>query len=467
MAIAIKDLNGPKGLPLVGTMFKLDLPNLHRQIEEWADIYGDVYRLDLPIKNQMVVTRPSMIQAISVDRPDGFTRAKKMDSILREGGVHGVFNAEGEEWKIHRSLVTKGLDVKHQKQFFPHLVSTVEKLYKKWKADAESGEPFDIQQDLMRFTVDVSVWLAFGYEINTLEQKEGVIQEHMEKIFPVIFERINAPIPWHRFIRSKRSREFDIAVNEMNKLVDKFIEDAQTKINNNPELRENPSNLIEAILVASETEDAIGPKEVRGDLLTLLMAGEDTTAHTLIWMIYQLASLPEVQDGIRKEVDSVISDGYHVNDYTLNSKLRYIEGVANESLRFKPVAPIILHEAIRDTEIEGYEIKEGQMILTQYRHGALSDKYFTEARSFRPERWLKESKCPVHNTDAFTPFGAGPRYCPGRNLAILEIKNVIAMLFKNFEIELVTPVDEVKEIMAFTMMASDYKVRLKPRREAY
>lgn len=466
MAITIKDLTGPKGLPLVGTMFKLDLPNLHQQIEEWADIYGDVYRLDLPIKNQMVVTRPSMIQAISADRPDGFVRAKKLDSILREGGVHGVFNAEGEEWRVHRNLVTKGLDVKHQKQFFPHLVSTVEKLYKKWKKDAASGEAFDIQQDLTRFTVDVSVWLAFGYEINTLEQKEGVIQEHMEKIFPVIFERINAPIPWHRFIRSKRSREFDIAVNEMNKLVDKFIEDAQTKINKYPELRENPSNLIESILVASETEETIGPEEVRGDLLTLLMAGEDTTAHTLNWMIYQLASLPEVQDGIRKEIDSVIPNDQQVNEYSLNSKLRYIEGVANESLRFKPIAPIILHEAIRDTEIEGYEIKEGQMILTQYRHGALSDEYFTEARSFKPERWLKESKCPVHNTDAFTPFGAGPRYCPGRNLAILEIKNVIAMLFKNFEIELVTPADEVSEIMAFTMMASDYKVRLKPRREA-
>ena len=106
------------------------------------------------------------------------------------------------------------------------------------------------------------------------------------------------------------------------------------------------------------------------------------------------------------------------------------------------------------------------MVLTQYRHGALRDEYFTEAKSFKPERWLKESKCPVHNTDAFTPFGAGPRYCPGRNLAILEIKNVIAMLFKNFEIELVTPVEDVKEIMAFTMMASEYKVRLKPRREA-
>ena len=173
MLKGIKDLPGPKGLPLVGTMFDLDLPILHQQIEQWADTYGDVFRLDLPIKNQMVVTRPSMIQAISADRPEGFVRAKKMNTILQEGGVHGVFNAEGEEWRIHRSLVTKGLDVKHQKQFFPHLVSTIERLFEKWKKDAVSGEPFSIQQDLLRFTVDVSVWLAFGYEINTLEQKGG------------------------------------------------------------------------------------------------------------------------------------------------------------------------------------------------------------------------------------------------------------------------------------------------------
>jgi cytochrome P450 len=463
MAIQVKDLSGPKGLPILGVATKIDLPNLHRQIEEWADEFGDVYRLDFPFGNQMVITRPSMIQAVSSDRPNGFVRVKKMDRILRDGGVHGVFNAEGEEWKIHRSLVTKGLDVKHQKQFFPHLVATIEKLYNKWSKDAESGEPFDIQQDLLRFTVDVSVWLAFGYEINTLEQKEGVIQDHMEKIFPTIFERINMPIPWYRLFKSKSDREFDRAVEEMNKLVDKFIEDAQKKIEQNPELKEKPSNLIEAILVASETEDAIGPKQVRGNLLTLLMAGEDTTAHTLIWMIYELSALPDIQEQIRKEVDSVLLDKQLVTEYELNNKLRYIEAVANESLRFKPVAPIILHEAIRDTEIEGFEIRSGQKILTQYRHGALSEKYFSEAREFKPDRWLKESRCPVHNTDAFTPFGAGPRYCPGRNLAILEIRSVIAMLFKNFNVELITPYEDVREIMAFTMMASGYNVRLSKR----
>ena len=114
-------------------------------------------------------------------------------------------------------------------------------------------------------------------------------------------------------------------------------------------------------------------------------------------------------------------------------------------------------------ELEEFSIRKGQKILTQFRSAALKDKYFTQADAFKPERWLKESKCPVHNTDAFTPFGSGPRYCPGRNLAILEVRMVLSMLFKNFEIEMVTEHAEINEIMAFTMMAGDYKVCLRKR----
>lgn len=463
MAVTLKQLPGPKGLPLLGMITKLDLPNLHKQIEQWADEYGDVYRLDLGYTNQLVVTRPSMIQTISSERPDVFVRSTKMDRILREGEVHGVFNAEGDEWRVHRSLITKGLDVKHQQQFYPSLLDKVERLHKKWSQRADEGKSFNIQEDLLRFTVDVTTSLAFGYEMNTLEQQGGVIQDHMEKIFPMIFKRINQPIPWYRVIKGRQSKEFDIAVTEMIKLVDEFIHTTRRKVEQNPELRENPTNLIESIIVASETEEAIGDKEVRGNLLTLLMAGEDTTAHTLNWMIYLITQLPEVQKKIREEIDRVIPDSQLVNDYKLNSQLKYIEGCANESLRFKPVAPIILHEAIRDIEIEGVQFKKGQKVLTQYRHGALKDQYFTDAKDFKPERWLKESRCPVHNMDAFSPFGGGPRFCPGRNLAILEIRGVIAMLFKNFDIELVTPFDEVDEIMAFTLMSSDYNVILKHR----
>lgn len=463
MTKRLKDLPGPKGYPIVGNAPKLDLPILHQQLEAWADEYGDVYRLDLGFITQTVITRPSLIQKILAARPTEFIRSKKMDNVIREGGVHGVFNAEGEEWKVHRKIVAKGLDVKHQKEFYPAMTVILERLYNKWRQDAESGEVIDIQRDIMRFTVDITVTLAFGIEMNTIEQKGGVIQDHMEKIFPMIFHRINLPIPWYKIIKKKADREFEVAVHEMNRLVDEFIANGKKRLEEHPELRENPSNLLESILIAGEEEEGFTEEMIKGDLLTLLIAGEDTTAHTLSWMIYLLTQFPEVEKEIRKEADDVLGSEPWLTDYAKNAELKYIEGATWESMRFKPVAPIMLFQATQDIDLEDLAIKKGQRILTNWRSAALKDNYFSDAQSFNPTRWLKASRCPVHNMDAFTPFGAGPRYCPGRNLALLEIRMVLSMLYKNFDIEMVTDHKDVNEIMAFTMMAGDYRVRLSKR----
>ena len=216
-------------------------------------------------------------------------------------------------------------------------------------------------------------------------------------------------------------------------------------------------------MIAAEEEENFSLEGVRGNLLTLLMAGEDTTAHTLIWLMYLLTIHTDIQDGIREEVDRVLGDEPWLKTYASNNDLKYIDGVMYESMRFKPVAPVMLFQATRDMELEELSIKKGQKILTQWRSAALKDKYFSDAMMFKPERWMKNSGCPVHTQDAFTPFGSGPRYCPGRNLAILEVRMVLAMLFKNFEIEMVTKHEDIDEIMAFTMMASGYQVRLKRR----
>lgn len=103
------------------------------------------------------------------------------------------------------------------------------------------------------------------------------------------------------------------------------------------------------------------------------------------------------------------------------------------------------------------------LLLVQSRYAAMLEENFSDAKDFKPSRWLRESKCPVHNNESYIPFGGGPRFCPGKNLAILEIRLVLSMLLKNFDIEMITPHMDVKEIMAFTMMASDFKVKLTNR----
>jgi cytochrome P450 len=466
MAIAFKDLKGPKGLPIIGSIHKIELENMHNQLEDWADEYGKVYKLILGPSKLTVITDPSINQEILKERPHKFRRMTKMDEVMREIGVHGVFNAEGEEWKAHRRIVNKGLDVKHQQQFYPEMLISIERLYAKWNQLAEKNESFEIQQDLLRFTVDVTTSLAFGYKMNTLEEKGGVIQDHLEKIFPMIFKRINAPIPFWRYYKTKTDKVFDNALVEINKLVDEFIAKGKQRLIEQPELREKPANFLESLLVAAEDEESLTDEDVRGNLLTMLMAGEDTTAHTLAWAIYILAQHPEFQEKLFNEAETVLGNGNWLERYDEHSSLVYAEAVAYETMRLKPVAPLLMNEPVEDVEIDGYLFKKGARLLSEFRYAGMEEDNFSNAKEFKPERWIehKTGKCPMgHDTKAFIPFGSGPRFCPGKNLAMLEIKLVLSMLMKNFKVELVTPKENVKEIMAFTMMASSYQVRLTKR----
>lgn len=463
MPILFNDLPGPKGIPFFGSAFDMDLPNMHNQFQEMAEEYGDVFKIKLGPVKMAIVSNPKIIQHVLRDRPEGFIRMKKLDTILREEGVHGVFNAEGDEWKMHRRMVAKGLDVKHQKAFFDKMLISVDRLYAKWKKAADTGEEINISQDFLRFTVDITTTLAFGFEMNTIEEKGGVVQDHMEKIFPMIFKRINAPIQWHKLIRKKNDREFDKAVDIINTMLDQWIVDGRKRLEDHPELKENPSNFLEAILLEAEHEPDFGDEQVKGNLMTVLMAGEDTTAHTLSWTIYLLTKFTDYQTKLQTEIDESLGKARSITDFDLTQGFKFLEGIAYETMRLKPVAPILLFEPLSDVEIEGYFFKKGTRILMPTRQAAVQDENFTDGKSFYPERWIKESKCPVHNMDAYVPFGGGPRFCPGKNLALLEMKLVLSMLFKNFDVEMVTPHEDITEIMAFTMMASDFQVRLKNR----
>jgi cytochrome P450 len=462
MSISLK---GPKALPIIGNLHQLNISNLHNDIGRLSEEYGPIFKIALGPSKMIAITDPAMIQQILRARPTDYIRMKKMDKILRAEGVDGVFNAEGESWKVHRRIISKGLDVKHLQHFYPSIHKTTERFYNKLVKASNSTEPYSIQEDLLRYTVDVTTSLAFGIEMNTLEQEGGVIQEHMEKIFPVIFKRINLPIPFYKIYRTKTDKEFDKAIEVIDELVGEFIEAGRKRIEENPLLKENPENLLDAILVAAEEENAFTNDEIKGNLLTLLMAGEDTTAHSLAWCIYFLVQHPEIQEKMYEESCAVLGDSTLMEKYEDHSKMTYIEGVINETLRLKPVAPVLLVDAEKDVRVGEYDFPKGTKFFLQTKAGGQNDSYFSEPTKFMPERWMKQiSKCPVHNIEGFMPFGSGPRFCPGKNLAILEMKVVLSMLAKNFKIEIETPIEDVTEIMAFTMVPTQYKVKLIARK---
>ena len=170
---------------------------------------------------------------------------------------------------------------------------------------------------------------------------------------------------------------------------------------------------------------------------------------------------PEHFARARAEVDDALAPAMAVGEPEQVERFPFLDAVCNESMRLKPVAPVNSLEPVEDVEILGHRIPRGTMVMALNRHIAMQDVNFGDGARFDPERWLAGAArgCP-HDTDAFIPFGSGPRFCPGRSLALLQIRTVLAMFCRNFDVEPAFPARPVEEKHAFTMMPE------KPARQA-
>ena len=461
----VRDLPAPPGLPLVGNLLQLDRARLHLTAESWRRTYGDFYRFRNGPREIVVIADPEVIAGVLRDRPDGFRRTRRLAGIAHEMGFQGVFSAEGDAWRRQRPMVMAGLDPAHVKSYFPTLVRVTERFAARWRRAAEAGSAIDLQADLMRYTVDVTSGLAFGIDINTIESHDEVIQQHLDKIFPALFQRVMAPFAYWRLFKLPADRVLQRHLAELQRTVNEFISLARKRMDAEPGRRANPTNLIEAMIAARDTpESGVDDIDVAGNVLTMLLAGEDTTANTLAWMIWLLARNPAALQRAREEVLSVAP-----RRYEQLAELRYIEACANETMRLKPVAPIIMLEPVRDTVVAGIEVPAGQLLLLLMRPGATDERYFPDPQAFDPARWLEPAAKSASSAKRVAmPFGAGPRLCPGRYLAVMEMKMVMAMLLAGFDIESVGTASgaEPPEHLAFTMAPVGLEMRLRNRGRA-
>jgi cytochrome P450 len=458
----ISDLPGPRGLPLIGNL--VNPTRLHLVAEEWSRRYGPCFRFSVGRREFFVVTDAETIAGVLRDRPDGFQRTSRIALVAREMGFDGLFAANGERWRRQRPMVMASFDPAHTKSFFPALVRVTERFARRWQRAAAAGEEIDLQADLMRYTVDVTAGLAFGADINTIEAGEEVIQQHLDKIMPALSRRLLSPLPYWLLSRLPRNRALGGHVAALRAAVADFIARARDRIKREPSLREQPGNLMEALIVAREAPGSgLDDADVSGNVLTMLLAGEDTTANTLAWMIYLLARHPEATRRATEEVHRVLDGQPFPTRYEQISALGFVEACANETMRLKPVAPIIVAEAVRDRVVAGVEVPAGQLVMCLMRPAATDARHFANPGAFEPERWLGESASSAKRVSM--PFGAGPRLCPGRYLAMLEIKNLIAMLLAGFEVERISTPDggDAREHLAITMAPVGLRAKLRVR----
>lgn len=460
---SVAALPGPRGWPLIGNLLQFDLPRLHRQFEDWADRHGPTYRLRLGRREVLVISDAETIAALLRDRPDTWRRMRPIEAVIREAGGHGVFSAEGDDWRRQRRLVMSAFDPGHLKRFYPSLQRVTERLMASWREAARRGEAIDLQASLMRYTVDVTTGLAFGVDLNTIDAPHP-LQEHLDKLFPMLFRRVNLPFPYWHYLRLPIDREYDRHLRRVHEAVRGFVQAARQRLQDEPARRERPTDLLEAMLAARDADgSALTEEEVAGNVLTVLLAGEDTTANTLGWAIWLLHEHPDDWQALVAEVDAALGDARLPPSFDAARGLASIEASVGEAMRLKPVAPLLFMEANRETALAGFRLPPGAVVFCLMRRAALDARLAEDVADFRPGRWQDGADRAVQK--ASMPFGAGPHLCPGRYLALLEMKMVLGMLARNFELLEVGPEGggAPGERMAFTMFPVGLKMRLAER----
>ena len=444
---AVSSLPGPPGEPLLGNLRQVPQETMHQVFEDWADTYGSVYRVLMAHVPFVIISDPVMIREVLRRRPDDFRRLKVMTDTLVDMGIDGVFAADGDVWRRQRRLVMPAFKRGRIGRALPMMSRVAHRLRDIWWTNVDQVR--DIRADCAGFTADVTSLVAFGVDLDTLRQPSR-LRRQIDIIFDTLGRRIRTPVPYWRYIKLSADRECDRALTA--------VGDTVRRILRAPPDDDTRATLLQGMREArleEQPDRGLSEDELVANVLTILLAGEDTTASTLAWTIDALARYPAIQERMRAEVHEVLGERDAPMDLETAERLRYQRAVFQETLRVRSPTPFIYLESARQVRLGSLELPPGVPVIALTRHTSMAEDAFLEASVFRPERWLQLTREPP----GFAPFGGGPRLCPGLHLALLESQVLLSVLLRHFRIEPARAAAPVERI-GFTMQPASVPVRL-------
>jgi cytochrome P450 len=475
----LADLPSPPTPPFVGRwlghLTQARPATMHRSMERWADQLGPHFTVRFGRTVLLGVADADALHQLLRDRPDGFRRTARLRAVADElGAVPGLFSAEGEQWRRQRKMVMAAFAPGAIRAYGPALQRVALNLQARWDRAARRGEWIDLAADLKRYTVDAIAGLAFGVEVNTLASgAEDQIQRHLDRVLAGLYRRAMSPWAYWRWLRTRRERELEASVVAVRQAIAGLVAQARQRRADDPVRRAAPPNLLEAMIAAADDPaSGLGDNDVAGNVSTMLFAGEDTTANSLAWLIWLLQQNPAALARAHAEARALVgrSGGFAGLDPGALDGLEWLDACISESMRLEPVAPMLVLEALAPTRVADIEVPAGTLVWCLLRHAGTDPKQVADAPSFDPARWLPGA---AFHSDTATrrlamPFGGGARICPGRYLALQEMRLAMVMLLAGFDIVAVESADgtPVRETMQFTMNPTPLRMRLRPAEPA-
>lgn len=381
---------------------------------------GDFARMRLLAYPGVLVSHPALVEQVLLTHNRHFLKSlatHRLRAVLGEG----LLTSEGDFWRKQRKLAQPGFHRERIASYATVMAEAGERAVTSW-AD---GQARDVHHDMLVLAVEIVGKTLFGADVrDTADQVSAAVDAGLH----YLIGRINSPwvllpdwVPtpgWTRFQRSNR---------QLNAVVYGMIAQHRAAGDNGDLL----SMLVQA---RDENGQPMSDRQLRDEVMTLFLAGHETTANALAWTWYLLAHHPEIVDRLQREVDGVLRGRTPGADDL--PRLPFAGAVVAESLRLYPPAWSIGRRARHDVEIGGQLVRKGTVVLISQWVLHRDERFFERPDLFHPERWLEGLAARLPRF-AYIPFGGGPRQCIGNGFARMEATLLLATIAQRVRLELV------------------------------
>ncbi|HXA69128.1 MAG TPA: cytochrome P450 [Stellaceae bacterium] len=372
----------------------------------------------------LIVNAPRGIERVLLDNAGNYVKSRVARRLIEPGIGRGLLTSEGDAWRRQRRTMAPSFDHRSLMSYAPAMTEAAAALLARWDRLSD-GAPLDIAAEMMRLTLKIIARTMFSAEADDIGPiVEEAVGRYQREVRPSLVDLLNLPDWWPRPDTRRWSHIFD----RFDAVIDRLV---RRETAAGGETKDLLARLLEAR--DAETGRPMDPRELRDQVVTIFMAGHETTAQALTWTWYLLSQHPAEEATFHAELERVL--GGRAPRFEDLARLRYTRMVLEESMRLYPPAHTMSREALAEDEIEGHRVAKGSVVSIVpwviHRHRLLWDR----PEVFDPERFAPE-RAAERPRFAYIPFGGGPRICIGASFAMTEALIILAMLGQRYRLSL-------------------------------
>jgi len=386
--------------------------------------FGDVVYFEFGTRRACLINNPADIRHVLQDNARNYHKSplyQKLKMFLGDG----LLTSEDEFWLRQRRIAQPAFHRQKVAGLATVMATAARETAAEWRTLASTGRSVDVAEEMMRLTRTVVLRALLGADLGpfaeTIDAAWTIINQHIGESF--------WSLGFADWFGGSKHRQFEAARAVLAGAVDHVI----------AERRKHPADRVDllSMLLAArdeETGEAMSDDQLRVEVTTFLLAGQETTSLALTWTWYLLSQHPDAQRRVEEEIDTVLAG--RAPEYADLVNLPFTRMVVDEALRLYPPAWIFSRQALADDQVSGYHVPRGWIVFVVpwvlHRLPALWD----DPERFDPDRFSQE-KSANRPKFAYLPFGAGPRQCIGNQFALIEAQLIVATLAQQYRLLLV------------------------------